>query len=170
MEAYRQRVKLVPCPHCRRVGGLNAHGFLRGYAERGQARIVRGRRFFCSNRHHRPGCGRTFSVLLCRLLRGFVVGTETLRQFVDAVCRGMTRGRAWATCGTLSPGAGYRLWRRFCRAGPHLRTCLLRCAEPPPSRDTEPISQLLSHMRHVLVDVECLFTAFQRRFDIGLMG
>ena len=170
MEEYRRRVKLLACPHCRRVGTLNAHGFLMGYAEREQHRIVRGRRFFCSNRHRRPGCGRTFSVLLCRLLRGFVVGTETLRRFVAAVCRGASRGPAWAALGTMDVSRGYRLWRRFCRAGPHLRTRLLRFAPPPPSTDSEPISQLLSHMRSVLSGFDCIFAGFQLRFGLDLLG
>lgn len=89
-------IKQARCPHCRRDGTLNAHGFLRGYAESGSARIVRGRRFFCSSRRaaHR-GCGRTFSVLLQHHVTGFTVSTVTLLAFVLAIVGGASRKVAW---------------------------------------------------------------------------
>jgi hypothetical protein len=87
--------KLAQCPHCRQTGALIGHGLLRGYAERSSERVVRGRRIFCSNRGLRPGCGRTFSVLLTMVLSGFLVRTLTLFCFVTAVLGGLTRRAAW---------------------------------------------------------------------------
>ena len=69
---------------------LIGHGFRRGYAERGSEVEVRGRRFFCSNRHRRPGCGRTFSVLLAAVVSRFVVRAVTLFRFVEFVVSGLT--------------------------------------------------------------------------------
>jgi hypothetical protein len=71
-------LKLTPCSHCRQTGALIGHGLLRGYAERSSDVVVRGRRIFCSNRDQRPGCGRTFSVLLSTVPSGFMVRTLTL--------------------------------------------------------------------------------------------
>ncbi len=64
MRRCRRESKLLACPHCRRIGWLIGHGFLRGYASNGRDQRLRGRRFFCSNRNRRRGCGRTCSVLL----------------------------------------------------------------------------------------------------------
>ncbi len=46
-DEYRVHLKSVACPHCRAVGHLNRHGFLRGYAEEGAEREHRGWRVFC---------------------------------------------------------------------------------------------------------------------------
>ena len=69
----------------RPIGQGSGPGFLRGYAERGSEQVLRGRRFFCSNRALRWGCGRTFSVALMNVLTGFVVRTLTLFRFAQAV-------------------------------------------------------------------------------------
>src|ERR1700682_5523221 len=61
--AIAERLKQTPCPHCKVVGMLIRHGYLRGYDESTpQRKTVRARRVFCSNREARRGCGRTFSV------------------------------------------------------------------------------------------------------------
>ena len=84
-------LKLTCCPHCRRTAALIGHGLLRGYSEQDSKEVVRGRRVFCSNRGRRPGCGRTFSVLLSTVLYGFVVRTFTLFRFANSVLKGLTR-------------------------------------------------------------------------------
>ncbi len=61
--ARAERLKLMPCPHCKEVGALIRHGSLYGFDDSSpQRKTVRARRVFCSNRQARPGCGRTFSV------------------------------------------------------------------------------------------------------------
>ena len=59
-KAFAERLKLMPCPHCKCVGALIRHGCLGGLAD--GKRTLRARRVFCSNRQARPGCGRTVSV------------------------------------------------------------------------------------------------------------
>jgi hypothetical protein len=78
-------LKLAGCPQCRRSRTLIGHGLLRGYAEHSSEVVVRGRRVLCSNRGQRPGCGRTFSVLLSTVVASFVVRTLTLYRFAKAV-------------------------------------------------------------------------------------
>lgn len=158
-------IKLLACPHCRRIGALIGHGFLRGYAERGSEQVVRGRRFFCSNRSLRFGCGRTFSVALTTILAGFVVRTLTLLCFARAVLGGLTRRAAWvgeAGC-AFSLSSGYRLWRRLSAAQSALRARLSREAPAPACAAREPLVQLLAHFGAVLGaghDAD-LFAAFQ---------
>ena len=95
LDGLLRRAKLIACRHCGRTGTLIGHGELRGYDTRSTERIVRGRRLFCSNRYRRPGCGRTFSVLLPERLRGFVVPTTILACYVASVIDGLSRKAAW---------------------------------------------------------------------------
>jgi len=170
LEQWRLDAKLRPCPHCGRVGTLNAHGWLRGYAEVGEGRVVRGRRFFCSNRHRRPGCGRTLSVLLSGLLVGFMVGAEKLWRFVPAVLSGESRRAAWQRLGRLSTQSGYRLWRRLSEAQPHLRTPLLGLCPAPPCDDHRPLVQLVAHLQRALPSpTDCPLSAFQWRLQTVLL-
>ena len=166
-------IKLVACPHCRRCGALIGHGFLRGYAERGSERVVRGRRFFCSNRSLRGGCGRTFSVARTTLLAGFVVRTLTLLSFTLAVLGGATRRAAWLceARGAFSLSSGYRLWRRLQAAQSALRARLCREAPAPACASREPLSQLLAHVALVAAEGEAdLFAAFQAHTQGGLFA
>jgi len=167
--------KLLSCPHCGAVVTLNGHGWLRGYAEAGQERIVRGRRLFCSNRFRRPGCGRTCRVVLAGTLAGFLVTAATLACFVLAVLAGASRKAAWERVvrsgrSELSLRSGYRLWRRLERARPHIATRLCAVGPPPPSSSTLPIAQLVAHLESVLPGAECAFAAFQLRFQASLLG
>ena len=74
-EAVLAALKTTACPHCKRVGNLIRHGYLRGYDEKHpREKTVRAWRIFCSNRKQAAGCGRTFSVLcalrnLCHFAR-----------------------------------------------------------------------------------------------------
>lgn len=136
------------CPHCGRLGTINGHGFLRGYSEDGVAGSLRGRRFYCSNRGRRPGCGRTFSVLMHQCLAGFLVRTPTLACFVLAVVAGGALCVAWtrAAQGRFSRSSGYRLWARFCGAVSHLRSALFGRGAPKDSAHESAVGQLLSEL------------------------
>lgn len=164
-------IKLVACPHCRQTGALIGHGLLRGYAERGSERVVRGRRLFCSNRARRRGCGRTFSVKLATVLAGFLVRTFTLFRFAHAVLGGLTRRAAWIaeTCGAFALSSGYRLWRRLGAAQSALRARLSRQAPAPECAAREPLAQLIAHLGVVLGDGAAdRFAAYQLHAERGL--
>lgn len=166
-------LKLVQCPHCRQTDALIGHGFLRGYAERSSELVVRGRRTFCSNRGHRPGCGRTFSVLLSTVLGGFVVRTLSLFCFATTVLGGLTRRAAWLreVGGALSLSSGYRLWRRLGAAQSALRTQLCREAPAPASSARQPLAQLAEHLVVVVGSGGAdLFAALQNRLQRGLFA
>lgn len=123
------------CPHCGRSGTLNAHGPLLGGAENLPGKdTLRGRRFFCSNRGQRPGCGRTCSVLLAQVLRGASVRTGALWRFCRARLSGLGVLAAWELARTgFSLESACRWWRRWLQAEPTLRTHLWRGREPPGS-------------------------------------
>lgn len=136
------------CQHCGRGGTFNGHGLLRGYSEAGAAGQVRGRRLLCSRRGRRPGCGRTWSILLAERMRGFIVTTKTLVLFAMAVVGGASRKAAWEQCvgGAMSLRSGYRLWVRLHRAQAALRAPLWRVSPPPPSESRHPLEQFLAHV------------------------
>jgi hypothetical protein len=173
LDGLRLTLKLVTCPHCRRAGALIGHGFLHGYAEQSSEVGLRGRRFFCSNRGRRPGCGRTFSVALSTVLAGFVIRTITLFSFVTAVLGGKSRRAAWLdTAGSaFSLSTGYRLWRRLREAQSRVRACLCREAPPPVCASREPLAQLLEHLG-VVVGATKLdgFAGFQAHTQEHLLG
>lgn len=161
--------KAMTCPHCGLYGTLNAHGWLRGYAEIGSGRVVRGRRWYCSNRFRRPGCGRTWSVLLSHVIAGFTVTTTTLARFVGAVVGGACRSAAWRGVQSgMTLSSGYRLWRRIDRAQPALRTLLSRGSPPPASTSALPMAELVGHLNAALSSEECVLGHFQLRFQRGL--
>jgi hypothetical protein len=162
--------KVLACPHCGLYGTLNAHGWLSGYAEIGSARIVRGRRLYCSRRFRRPGCGRTLSVLFGNMLAGFTVTTRTLARFVFAVVAGACRKAAWerAAGAGLSLRSGYRLWERLDRAQAALRTRLCRISAPPPTHSVLPMAQLITHLSAIFGSAEHALSRFQRHFQVSL--
>lgn len=170
----REGAKLVPCPHCRRLGTINAHGFLRGYSECGEHGSVRGRRFFCSNRGRRPGCGRTFSVLVRAVISGTAARASTLSRFLCLALAGShSVESAWqvACGGRLSRRTGFRMWKRLRAAQSRLRTVLAAHCAPPESNSPFPLAQLLEHMRCALPGPdETLLAAFQDRFQWGVFG
>jgi hypothetical protein len=170
LDGFKSSVKLLPCPHCRRVGALVGHGFLRGYADTGGDQVVRGRRFFCSNRFRRPGCGRTFAVLLAGVLARFVVRLPTLFSFAHAVLAGASRRAAWkaTVARAMSLQTAYRLWRRLCKTQVSLRARLCRVCPPPDSTAAEPMAQLLQHMQRAFPQAACPLSAFQTHFEVGL--
>lgn len=163
--------KQYPCRYCGRAGTLIGHGVLLGYAERGNDRVVRGRRLLCSNRHRRAGCGRTWSVRLGSVIAGFCVRTGTLsRMLVAAVAASSTKSAWRQQSPGLSVRSGYRLWRRLHAAGSHLRTLLCTASPPPSCHDRRPFVQLLLHLRQALGTARCELETFQLAFQRHLLG
>lgn len=165
-------IKLVCCPRCKLTGALIGHGLLRGYTEQGSQSVVRGRRYFCSNRGRRPGCGRTFSVKLKSILCGFVARTLTLWCFLQAVLGGLSRRAAWLEAGCahgMSLSSGYRLWRRLCAAQSALRVRLCQQAPAPASAARDPLAQLVAHLTAVVGNEPGdLLAAYQHRTQRGV--
>jgi hypothetical protein len=145
LKALAGQARQWACPHCGRRKTLNAHGALRGCAEDGPGKsTLRGRRFFCSNRGMRPGCGRTFSVLLATLLAGATVRTGRLWQFYRARCATGSVARAWAQLrGGFSVEAAYRWWHRW-QAGQFRIRAWLHAQRAPPETGS-----LLDHLTAV---------------------
>ncbi len=165
--ALAERLKLLPCPHCKVVGALIRHGYLRGYDEGDSQRTtVRARRVFCSNRHARPGCGRTFSVWCADKIRRLSLTTRALWRFLQSAVAGSIAAavRAVADC-RRSGRTWQRLWKRFDLGQSKIRTALsARC--PPPKLPTEAArrptaAHVLAHLQAAFPDADCPIAAFQ---------
>ena len=127
------------CPHCGRRDTLNAHGALRGCAAEGAGAgkdAVRGRRYLCSNRGRRPGCGRTVSLRLATVLPRTTVRTGRLWPFLLARSTCGSVARAWEQLHTrFSVESAYRWWRRWQAGQFRLRALLCAQRAPPENGD-----------------------------------
>ena len=163
---YRKQLKLLPCAHCRAVGALIGHGYLRGYGTKGHEKIRRGWRIFCSNRGRRKGCGRTYSVLLAQFAPRYLVPAEILFRFIHAVRKGLTRKAAWERMfvpWTLQ--TGYRIWQRLCRRQSPLRSRLWERTPPPACPSPQPLFQLIDHLTLAFSNHACPIVAFHLHFQ-----
>jgi hypothetical protein len=143
------RLKQHHCPHCRVTGTLILHGYLRGYdLKKINKKIIRGRRVFCSNRNRRRGCGRTWSVMLATMLKGFIVQTSHLWGFLKNIAKGMNVFQAFSIRDIpLSPTSIYRLYKRLYENQPHIRSRLAgRLAPPRDVRHANPLVKTILHM------------------------
>ena len=166
---FRDRLKLVHCPHCGRVGTLVLHGFLTGFPEYPtESRIVRGRRIYCNKRRRRrAGCGRTVGILRAGWLRGFALTAVSLWRFFKGLVRGASARQALCALGTdrHERGAG-RLRDRLAQAQSRIRARLARhvsVPEPPDGRD--PSRATFAHLLAAFPDSPCPVAAFQHRFQ-----
>src|SRR5438094_10323954 len=123
--AIAERLKLMPCPHCKAVGTLIRHGFLRGFDESNPRRkTVRARRVFCSNRHARPGCGRTFSVWGADKIRRLSLTAGCLWKFLKLATTGSILAAIRAADRHVSDRTWQRIWKRFNQGQSKIRTAL----------------------------------------------
>lgn len=145
---FRVKLKSVPCPHCHKIGSLIQHGFLRGYAEASSHRIIRGRRYFCSNRNRMSGCGLTFSVLLSYILKFSTIRAHSLWRFLQGVLQGQSKQHSFKRLNLpFALSTCYRLWKRFLKSIPHIRHCLLPLSAIPKTHHSKSFAVTLAHLQ-----------------------
>jgi len=166
--AIAERLKLMPCPHCKVVGALIRHGFLRGFDESNSRRTLRARRVFCSNRNARPGCGRTFSVWCADKIRRLSLTTACLWRFLKRAAAGCIAQAIRAADCHLADRSWQRIWKRFDHGQVKVRTALsARCPPPelparlPPQPAHRPAAQVLAHLDAAFPLANCPIAAFQ---------
>jgi hypothetical protein len=165
--ALVERLKLTPCPHCHVVGALNRHGSLSGFDDTSpQRQTLRARRLFCSNRHQRPGCGRTISVWVANRIRRSGLTTGTLWAFLEQAVVGSLAQAIRRSPPRRSGRSWQRAWARFRLAQSRIRTALLSRSPPPtgppgPGRRPD-LAQVLAHLQATLPDHDDPLAAFQR--------
>jgi len=181
--ALAERLKQTACPLCKVIGTLIRHGFLYGFDDsRPPRRTRRARRVFCSNRHARPGCGRTFSVWLADKVRRLSLSSGSLGRFLQRAAAGIAsavRAAVRAAEG-LSERTWYRVWKRFDLAQSKIRTAL-SARSPPPTLAAEhtpaahrpaahrPAAHTLAHLHAAFPDTEDPIAHFQHSMQTFFM-
>jgi hypothetical protein len=142
------KLKTMACPHCKQIGSLIRHGFLRGYDPMHlRGKTVRARRVFCNNRNRSTGCGRTFSVWTADKIKRLFLTADCLWEFLQqAVLTGNKRQSFQSLESRLSDSAPYRIWKRFHQAQSAIRTALNTLCKPPKIASKQPAELTLAHL------------------------
>lgn len=169
-DKHKERLKFVPCPHCRTVGDLIRHGYLWGKGERGTEKVQRGWRIFCSNRRRRGGCGRTHSILRACLLHHCMIDAHRLWELLRGVLGGASVKAAWEkVAAPFCLETGYQLWHTFVRGQTFIRSLLRRAEAPPKMTSQDPNRQVIEHLRSVFRQSPCPVADFQVRWQTAFL-
>jgi len=116
LEAIHQQtlqLELEQCRHCRQTHQLVSHGFVRK-KRAGSERQALGKRVFCSNRHHRTGCGRTMQLYLDSTLRYLHHAGSCVVAFVLSLLAGLSIvGAYMQATGAHTPRHAWRWLHRL---------------------------------------------------------
>jgi hypothetical protein len=160
--AITERLKHTSCPHCKTVGTLIRHGALYGFDDSSpQRKTIRARRIFCSNRHRRRGCGRTFSVWIADKIRRLSLTTRALWTFLQHAVVGSIAAAIHATNCPRSDRTFQRIWKRFDRGQSAIRTALLGRGPPAEPARRPAAAQVLAHLQATFPHADCPIAAFQ---------
>lgn len=165
-------IKLVRCPHCKQIGFLIFHGYLYGFKEDSFFdTFIRARRIFCSNRFNRLGCGKTVSIFVSPVIKGFTISTSTLWRFLCNIFNGMNIFNAFHTLHlSLSNSTVYRLHKRFRMRQSFIRTQLTRILRPPHNIPTQnPLIATILHIKTAFNAHSNPLTAFQETFQTPIL-
>jgi hypothetical protein len=163
-DAFAEKLKQLPCPHCKVAGTLIRHGCLRGFDDSSPKRkTLRARRVFCSNRHRRPGCGRTFSVWCADKIRRLSLTARCLWTFLRRAAAGNVLAAIRSANCHLGDRTLQRIWTRFNQAQSKIRTALSALLPPPlpPQPTHHPAAQVLAHLHAAFPHADCPIASFQ---------
>ncbi len=174
-QEYKQalrRLKQTRCAHCRRVGTLNRHDQIQGNdLDAVNKQTLRGQRAWCSNRGRRGGCGRTMRIVFARFLPRHSVKATMLGHLLKRLCAGGSIQGAWEQCRLpVHLQSVYHLLQRFRQRLDAVRVALLSRCAPPGSAHADPLRQTAEHLRCAFPGRENPVEAFQRAFQVPIMG
>ncbi len=163
-EKIHHGLKQRECPHCRIIGSLILHGYLKGYAPGSFTdRCSRGHRIFCSNRGKRKGCGRTFSIIMSMFMRGFTFCTKLISGFLKGLLKGHAAARVPES---MSVSSAYRIRKMFDINQPFIREKLLNKTKPPFCLFPDPLHKTINHLQFCFPVSEDPVQAFQLHLQI----
>jgi transposase-like protein len=133
---HQQTMQLAceQCKHCGQTHQLVSHGFIRKKRAAGDPYPV-GKRVFCSNRHHRTGCGHTMQLYLDSTLRYMHHVGSALVAFVLLLLAGVSITLAYTQAThAQTPRHAYRWLHRIEAQMSNHRSLLHQplLAQPPP--------------------------------------
>ncbi len=133
VEEIEEKLKTLPdaiCPHCRRRRTLIRHDYI--WYSGGEQNGMRGKRVYCDPRNaKRKGCGRTSALWLSETLWGRCLRAAALMHFILGLLAGSSTWKAWRDADTgMSPGTGYRIFKRLQNTQSVMRTELFGLSPP----------------------------------------
>lgn len=177
---FRNKIKLVQCPHCRRTGFLILHGKLPGTCcgVRGKP-LERGHRFLCNNRRGRSGlprilailsrhqgCGRTFSILWSHTIKYYSASAQCMWKFLSSIKQGKEKNAVFKNSSFPFTSRCADRWLEKLRKYQFaIRSRLLKKTHPPRINTGNPLIQLLHHLKYAFTDSPCPITAYQEYFQ-----
>lgn len=107
------QLEYAQCKHCKQTQHLVSHGFIRKKRVGAGPEAV-GKRIYCSNRHHRTGCGRTMQLYLDSTIRYLHHAGCCVVALVLLLMAGMTVQHAYhQATGVGTPRNAYRWLHRL---------------------------------------------------------
>jgi hypothetical protein len=162
IEQQTMELDHAPCRHCKQTQQLVSHGFIRKKRVGAEPEAV-GKRVFCSNRHHRTGCGRTMQLYVDTTVRYLHHASCCVLTFMSSLTEGMSIQNAYRhATGTTTPRHAYRWLNRL---GEQLST-YRSLSHQPPLQDTVAIATVKRPSR--LRSLMSTFTALRQQFKPSL--
>jgi hypothetical protein len=124
------------CKHCGHANQLVSHGFIRKKQPGLREPQSVGKRVFCSNRHHRTGCGRTMQLYLDSTVRYMHYAGAAVVIFVLLLLTGASITLAYTqVTNAQTPRHAYRWLQRL-----HAKMSVYRSTahQPPLDQPTDP--------------------------------
>lgn len=166
---FKDKIKLVPCPHCRKIGFLILHGPLYGLCvDKNGNELCRGHRYLCNNRNNRSGCGRTFSILWSYVIKYSIAGAHCVWKFLSSIKRGRAKNTVFknGALGFTSRCAD-RWLEKLKKYQYTIRTNLLKKTPVPRINNGNSLIQMLYHLKYAFIGSSCPIADYQKHFQIS---
>lgn len=164
---FKNKIKLVPCPHCRRIGFLILRGPLYGscYNINGDL-LNRGHRYLCNNRNGRKGCGRTFSILWSYIIKYSIASAHCLWKFLSSIKQNRAKNTIFKN-GPIgfTSRCGARWLEKLKKYQCAIRSNLLKKSPIPRLDSVNPLIQMLCHLKRAFIGSVCPIAAYQKHFQ-----
>jgi len=103
--------------------------------------------------------------MLAHVLAHYILSAHTVWQFLWAAAGGSGLRQAFKKTGVAaSESTPFRIFRRFCRHQPHIRSCLLALSAAPLSSGSAAFQTLL-HLKTAFPESSSPISAFQLQFQ-----
>jgi len=189
MIAYGHEIHPIPCPRFARTAGLPYHRAYRRLPALPLARCLgiprllarpscrrsrdrhAGAAFFCSNRHSKLGCGRTFPVYWQDVIPYCSLRTCQLFGLLEGRAVAVSAHAAWRnSLPVFSRRTAYRWLARWRDLTSHVRARLGLVAAPPGRSDGHADPMTLRHLAAAFPSAACPIAAFQERLQSAVTG
>ncbi len=171
LDQILQSKKWWRCIFCKHRGTLNLHDKLYYYDVTEKKLILKGQRCYCSKRGKRGGCGRTIVFIFTWVLPRHSYTSEHLWTLLEEISKGRSIMKGIMKLPSIfSDGGAYHILQRLRKREGCVRERLLQICSPPRSSRVDSLAQSAEHLRSAFPEENDPIQAFQKRFQVPLMG